>query len=168
MWLVSYQGRGEGVLTETGQMESTKGGGITSPTDAIPDALVRLPPELTTSYAPYRSNDPSVWAAHHLTCDDTSVAYEAASPPLLMGAPCKSLGLSNLIIGGLVVSRISFGGPVNADRVLLLQDVSDLLLCILVAEPIMVGVRVDYNAPPWSGALSVVDAAVWAEGRSSP
>ncbi len=51
MWGVSYQGRGEGVLTETGQMESTKGGGITSPTDAIPDALVRLPPELTTSYA---------------------------------------------------------------------------------------------------------------------
>ncbi len=51
MWGVSYQGRGEGVLTETGQIESTKGGGITSPTDAILDALVRLPPELTTPYA---------------------------------------------------------------------------------------------------------------------
>ncbi len=82
---------------------------------------------------------------------------------MLMGAACKSLGLSNLIIGGLIVSRISFGGPLNANRVLLLQDVSDLLLYILVAEPIMVGVRVDSNAPPWSGALSVVDAAVEAD-----
>ncbi len=51
MWGVSYQGRRESILTETGQMEATNGGGITSPTDAIPDALVQLPPELTTSYA---------------------------------------------------------------------------------------------------------------------
>ncbi len=49
MWGVSYQGRGESILTETGQIESTQGGGITSPTDAIPDSLVRLPPELTAT-----------------------------------------------------------------------------------------------------------------------
>ncbi len=50
---------------------------------------------------------------------------------------------------------------------LLVQGVSDLLLSILVAEPIMVGDRVDWDAPPWSGALSVVDAAVEAD-RAGP
>ncbi len=82
-------------------------------------------------------------------------------------ASLPSLGLSNLIIGGLVVSRISFRGPLNANRVLLLQDASDLLLSILVPEPIMVGDRVDCNAPPWSGEQTDADVAVWAD-RAGP
>ncbi len=86
---------------------------------------------------------------------------------MLMGAAFKSLGLSKLIIGGLIVSRISFGGPLNANQVLLLQDVSDLLLSILVAEPIMVGDRVDCNAPPWSGEQIDADVAVLAD-RAGP
>ncbi len=66
----------------------------------------------------------------------------------------------------MVASGISICGPVIASRVLL-QDVSDLLLSILVPEPIMVGDRVDLDAPPWSGAFSVVDAAVEAD-RAGP